>query len=143
MAVPAARELTVAPPPAPANPQTPSLPSPYSAPDPLPEPPAVAYHPSPTLSDKGSNADPHLVEEPTVPRRSTRTRRLARRVRDLMTGEGVTAVTNDDDVNEAGVVSLDTPPHVLNFRVRRAGTRVRRSQDVLRRGTRASFPCRG
>jgi hypothetical protein len=109
MAAPAARELTVAPPPTPATPQTPSLPSPHSAPDPLPELPAVAYNPSPARSDEGFNADPPLVEEPTVPRRSARTRRLARRICDLMTGEGVMAVTNDNDVNEAGVVSSGTP----------------------------------
>jgi gag-polypeptide of LTR copia-type len=107
IAAAAARELAVAPPPAPATPQTPP-----PDPDLPPEPPA--------RSDDEHDEDPirpaeelpdelPLDHEPIATTCPAHTWRPAHRARDLTSGEGVAAVTGDDDANEAGGVSSDTP----------------------------------
>jgi hypothetical protein len=80
MAVPTARKLTVALPPAMATPQTPSLPSLPLALDPPLEPLAMDYGPSLAHPVEEPIDNPPIVKDPITTRHPACTRRPARRV---------------------------------------------------------------
>ena len=96
MAVPAVCELNVTLPPAMATPQMPSLLLLPLASNPLLELLAMNY----------SCLLACLIEEPIITRCLTCTRRPMHHVHDLMSGKGVTAVTDNNNANEAEGVSF-------------------------------------